>query len=57
MQGSFPALVIVALIVAVVGSIILYHMDFVHHNPVRKDGILKTSREALTRAGAIATPH
>jgi hypothetical protein len=56
MQGSSPAPIIVALMIAIVGSIVLYRMDFVHHNPVRKDGILKISREALTRAGAIATP-
>jgi hypothetical protein len=31
-------------------------MDFVHHTAVRNDGILKVSREALARAGAIATP-
>jgi hypothetical protein len=31
-------------------------MDFAHHTAVRNGGILKISREALERAGAIATP-
>jgi hypothetical protein len=48
--------VVTALTVALVGSIVLYNMDFVHHTGVRNDGILKISREALARAGAIATP-
>jgi hypothetical protein len=48
--------VVTALTVALVGSIVLYNMDFVHHTAVRNDGILKISREALARAGAIATP-
>jgi GTPase len=47
---------IVALIVAVVGSIVLYNMDFAHHVVVADDGIQKISREALTRAQATATP-
>jgi GTPase len=47
---------IVALIVAVVGSIVLYNMDFAHHVVVADDGIQKISREALTRAPATATP-
>jgi hypothetical protein len=48
--------VVVALIVAFVGSAVLYNMDFVHHTVVRNNGIRKISREALARAGAIATP-
>jgi hypothetical protein len=47
---------VVALVVAIIGSIVLYNMDFVHHTVVRNDGILKLSREALARAGANATP-
>lgn len=53
--GRSPVPPIVALIVAVVGSIVLFSMDF-DHAVVRDDGIQKISREALTRAQATATP-
>jgi hypothetical protein len=56
MEHTSPVPVAVALFVAIVGSIVIYNMDFVHHTAVRNDGILKISREALARAGAIATP-
>ena len=53
--GRFPVPPIVALIVAIVGSIVLFSMNF-DHAAVRDDGIQKISREALTRAQATATP-
>jgi hypothetical protein len=53
--GRSPVPPIVALIVAIVGSIVLFSMDF-DHAAVRDDGIQKISREALTRAQATATP-
>ena len=56
MEHTSPVPVMVALIVAIVGSVILYRMDFVRGHSVRNDGINKISREALARAGAIATP-
>ncbi len=56
MEHSSPVPVVVALVTAILGSIVLYNMDFVHRTAVRNDGILKISREALARAGAIATP-
>jgi hypothetical protein len=48
--------VMIALIVAIAGSVVLYRMDFVRGHSVRNEGINKISREALVRAGAIATP-
>ena len=56
MEHTSPIPVVVALLVAIIGSIVIYNMDFVHHTTVRNDGILKISREALARAGANATP-
>ena len=56
MEHTSPIPVVVALLVAIVGSIVIYNMDFVHHTAVRNDGILKISREAPARAGANATP-
>ena len=56
MEQTSPVPVMVALAVAIIGSIVLYNMDFVHHTVVRNEGILKISREALARAGANATP-
>jgi hypothetical protein len=56
MEHTSPVPAVVALVVAIIGSIVLYNMDFVHHTVVRNDGILKLSREALARAGANATP-
>jgi hypothetical protein len=47
--------VILALIIAIIGSSVLLGMDF-SKTAVRNDGIRKISREALARAGAIATP-
>jgi hypothetical protein len=54
--GYSPVPPIVALVIAIVGSIVLYNMDFAHHAVVADDGIQKISREALTRAQATATP-
>ena len=48
--------VAVALIVAIIGTSVLYGMDFANKTAVRNDGIRKISREVLARAGAIATP-
>jgi hypothetical protein len=53
-RSSVPP--IVALVIAIVGSIVLFSMDFVNHAADRNDGIQKISREALTRAQATATP-
>ena len=55
MEHKSPVPVVLALVVAAIGSIVLYNMDF-HHTAVRNDGILKISREALARVGANATP-
>jgi hypothetical protein len=52
-RSSVPP--IVALIVAIVGSIVLFSMDL-DHAAVPNDGIQKIGREALTRAQATATP-
>lgn len=56
MDRTSPVPVLIALIVALVGSMVLYNMDFVHRTVVRNNGIRKISREALAHAGAIATP-
>lgn len=56
MEHRFALPVMVALIVATVGSTALYQMDFVHRTVVRNNGINRISRAALARAGAIATP-
>jgi hypothetical protein len=56
MEHTSPLPVTIALLVAIFGSIVLYRMDFVHAHSVRNDGPNKISREALARAGAIATP-
>jgi len=56
MEHTSPVPAVVALVVAIIGSIVLYNMDFVHRTAVRNDGILKISREALARAGAVAIP-
>jgi hypothetical protein len=42
-------------IIAIIGSSVLLGMDF-SKTAVRNEGIRKISREALARAGAIATP-
>jgi hypothetical protein len=46
---------VVALIIAIIGSSVLFEMDF-SKTAVRNNGIRKISREALARAGAIAKP-
>jgi hypothetical protein len=56
MEHSSPVPIVIALVVAVIGTIVLYNMDFGHHSVVRNDGIRKISREALARAGAVAVP-
>jgi hypothetical protein len=56
MEHTSPFPVTIALIVAIIGSIVLVRMDFGPHGAVRNDGLNKISRAALARAGAIATP-
>ena len=56
MEHTSPIPVSIALIVAIIGSIVLYKMDFIPNHAVRNDGINKISRAALARAGAMATP-
>src|ERR1700761_714591 len=56
MDHTSPLPVMIALLVAIIGSVILYRMDFIHNTAVRNDGINRISRAALERAGAIATP-
>jgi hypothetical protein len=59
MQPGSPAVpVIIALIVAIVGTAILLNMDFgLGFRPaVRNDGLNKISRNAISKAGAMATP-
>lgn len=53
--GRSPVPPIVALIVAIVGSIVLFSMHF-DHTAVHDDGIQTISREALSRVHATATP-
>ncbi len=55
MEHTSSRPIAIALIVAILGSIVLYNMDFVHHSMVRNNGIREVSREALARAGAVAT--
>jgi hypothetical protein len=54
--GSSLVPIVVALIVAVIGAAVLFHMDLVPRGAVRNDGINKISRAALARAGATETP-
>ena len=54
--GTSPVPIVMALIIAAIGAAVLFRMDFGPRHAVRNDGILKISREALARAGAIATP-
>jgi hypothetical protein len=56
MEHTSPLPVVIAVLVAIVGSTVLYRMDFVHHTAVRNDGINKISRAALAKAGASAAP-
>lgn len=48
--------VTLALIVAVVGTAVLWNMDFGRKIAVRNDGMNKISRAALARAGATEMP-
>jgi hypothetical protein len=54
--GSSLVPIMVALIVAIVGTAVLWNMDFLPRNAARNDGLNKISRAALARAGATATP-
>jgi hypothetical protein len=56
MEHTSPLPVMIALMVAIIGSIVLYRMDFARAHSVRNDGINKITRAALARAGATATP-
>jgi hypothetical protein len=56
MEHTSPLPVLIALLIAMIGSVVLYRMDFVHNTAVRNDGINRISRAALAKAGAIATP-
>jgi hypothetical protein len=56
MEHTSPVPVTVALIVAIIGSIVLYKMDVTPTHAVRNDGINKISRAALARAGATEAP-
>ena len=56
MEHTSPLPVMIALLVAIVGSVVLYRMDFVNNTAVRNDGINRISRAALARAGAVAMP-
>jgi hypothetical protein len=55
MEHTSPLPVAIALVIAIMGIIVLYRMDFIH-TAVRNDGIDRISRAALARAGAIAIP-
>jgi hypothetical protein len=48
--------VVLALIIAIVGIAILLNMDFGPRTAVRNDGLNKISRQAISKAGAMATP-
>jgi hypothetical protein len=55
--SSIPMPAIIALIVAIVGTLTLLTMDFLPGTAVPADGSLgMPSREAIARAGATATP-
>jgi hypothetical protein len=54
--GSSLVPMVVALIVALIGAAVLFHMDLVPRGAVRNDGINKISRAALARVGATETP-
>jgi hypothetical protein len=56
MEHTSPIPVSIALIVAIIGSIVLYKMDFIPNHAVRNDGINKISLAALAKAGATETP-
>jgi hypothetical protein len=48
--------IVVALIVALIGAAVLFHMDLVPRGAVRNDGINEISRAALARVGATEAP-
>jgi hypothetical protein len=48
--------VVLALIIAIVGTAILLNMDFGPRTAARNDGLNKISRSAISKAGAVATP-
>jgi hypothetical protein len=48
--------VIIALIVAIVGTAILWNMDFGPGTTIRNDGLNKISRALIANAGATAAP-
>jgi len=53
--GSNARPVVVALIIAVVGTLVLLNMDL-PRNAVRNSGLDKQSRAAIAKAGAKVTP-
>ena len=55
-SGKSAAPVIIALIVAIVGTAILWNMDYGPSTAVRNDGLNKISRTVIANAGATAAP-
>jgi hypothetical protein len=53
--GNTMTPVIIALIIAVVGTLVLLNMDL-PRNAVRNSGLDKQSRAAIAKAGAKVTP-
>ncbi|HXB76353.1 MAG TPA: hypothetical protein VNX23_02900 [Bradyrhizobium sp.] len=53
--GNTVTPVIIALIIAVVGTLVLLNMDL-PRNAVRNSGLDKQSRAAIAKAGAKVTP-
>jgi hypothetical protein len=56
MEHTSPIPVSIALIVAIIGSIVLYKMDAIPNHALRNDGINKISLAALAKAGATEGP-
>jgi hypothetical protein len=54
--GNTATPVIIALIVAIVGTAILWNMDFGSSIAVRNDSTNKISRAVIANAGATAAP-
>jgi hypothetical protein len=54
--GNSAVPVVIALIVAIVGTAILLNMDFGLRTAVRNDGLNKIGRAAVAKAKAVATP-
>ena len=54
--GKSATPLIIALIVAIVGTAILWNMDFGPSTAVRNDGLNKISRAVIANAGATAAP-